>query len=269
MAAMYWIRTDTVILVWPNLVFFGSDGRYSFEVEAQVFKIPHLRNMYQKVGMFGQEVLPIGTTPTPFFLPEPLNSNAFMGDQIRGFGFLHDGSTDTLFRFHGSAVFAERPASHPLPNLGGFPLDANGILQRRQVEAFMLAFDSNLAPIVGQQITLNRHNAKTASDRINLLIARAEEGECDLVIKGRFGGREAGFLYRGDGTFKRDLKNRRPVSDKKLRWLARTKHRELTYTCVPPGSGYRIGLDRDEDGILDGNDTRDQRRKKSDKQEII
>jgi hypothetical protein len=29
---------------------------------------------------------------------------------------------------------------------------------------------------------------------------------------------------------------------------------EITYTCVPPGSGWRIGLDRDEDGILDGND---------------
>lgn len=31
-------------------------------------------------------------------------------------------------------------------------------------------------------------------------------------------------------------------------------HGEITYTCVPPGSGLRIGLDRDEDGILDGDD---------------
>ncbi len=39
-------------------------------------------------------------------------------------------------------------------NEGGFPLTPEGILQRRAVEAFLLAFDSNLAPIVGQQITL-------------------------------------------------------------------------------------------------------------------
>src|SRR2546422_5206515 len=26
---------------------------------------------------------------------------------------------------------------------------------------------------------------------------------------------------------------------------------ELTYTCVPPGSGVRIGIDRDEDGFPD------------------
>src|SRR5262249_18395481 len=33
--------------------FFGSDGTYSFEAESQLFKVPHLRNAYQKVGMFG------------------------------------------------------------------------------------------------------------------------------------------------------------------------------------------------------------------------
>ncbi len=33
--------------------FFGGDGRSSFEAETQHFKIPHLRNQYQKVGMFG------------------------------------------------------------------------------------------------------------------------------------------------------------------------------------------------------------------------
>ena len=75
--------------------FFGTDGKFSFEAEPQIFKIPHLRNMYQKVGMFGMP-------RAPFFLPESFSGadNAFMGDQIRGFGFLHDGSVDTLNRFH-------------------------------------------------------------------------------------------------------------------------------------------------------------------------
>jgi hypothetical protein len=28
----------------------------------------------------------------------------------------------------------------------------------------------------------------------------------------------------------------------------------LTFTCVPPGSGRRLALDRDSDGIPNGND---------------
>ncbi len=35
---------------------------------------------------------------------------------------------------------------------------------------------------------------------------------------------------------------------------AATPGQELTYTCVPPGSGIRIGVDRDEDGCLDFDD---------------
>src|SRR5262249_50691252 len=32
---------------------FGTDGFSSFENETQHLKIPHLRNLYQKIGMFG------------------------------------------------------------------------------------------------------------------------------------------------------------------------------------------------------------------------
>jgi len=168
--------------------FFGSDGRYSFENEVQDFKIPHLRNLYQKVGMFGMP-------PDAFF---PVDANPFMGDQVRGFGFLHDGSVDTVFRFHGADVFRQRPA-----NPGGIPNTPAGVTLRRQIESFMLAFDSNLAPIVGQQITLTQSNVEVASPRIDLLEARADVGECELVVKGFVDGQAAGFLYNGDGTFNR------------------------------------------------------------------
>ncbi|MEE9424506.1 MAG: beta-propeller fold lactonase family protein [Methylococcales bacterium] len=236
--------------------FFGTDGRSSFENLTQVFKTPHLRNLYQKVGMFGQEVLPFDPTQSsPFFLPEPLNNNDFMGDQVRGFGFLHDGSTDTLFRFHGSSVFAQLPERPPLPaNPGGFPLDATGIVKRKQVEQFMLAFDTNLAPIIGQQVTLTRYNKKQVAPRIDLLIARSEAGECDLVAKARIGRREVGFLYRGDGRFYRDIESKHPISDESLRKNIRRRRGEVTYTCVPVGSGVRIALDRDEDGIWNGDE---------------
>jgi hypothetical protein len=36
--------------------------------------------------------------------------------------------------------------------------------------------------------------------------------------------------------------------------LATDDGRPLTYTCVPPGSGKRVGVDRDEDGFWDGDE---------------
>jgi len=255
--------------------FFGTDGQFSFEGESQFFKVPHLRNLYQKVGMFGMAPPPTPsgppspTNPNPVaplgsLIFAPLANNGPLGPQVRGFGFLHDGSVDTVFRFLSGSVFTTRdPGSIPsldprtppefVPdpgNEGGFPLTLPGILQRRAVEAFLLAFDSNLAPIVGQQATLTRHNAAEVGPRIDLLIARAEEDECDLVAKNRQGG----FLYVGNGKFRFSRKGIPKIPDPLLRATAHLPGGEITYTCVPPGSGRRIGLDRDADGILDGND---------------
>jgi hypothetical protein len=206
--------------------------------------------MYQKVGMFGM-------AKTPFFLPEspdPAVDNAFTGDQMRGFGFLHDGSTDTLFRFHSTVVFLQRPpkALGPLDpgNPEGIPPTLEGFLERQNLAQFMLAFDSNLKPIVGQQVTLTSENAATAVPRVHLMMARAEAGDCELVVKG--GGR--GYLYAGDGRFRPDRKRGGLVSEALLLVLAGQPHGELTFTCVPPGSGLRMGIDRDGDGVLDGDE---------------
>ncbi|MFW2373248.1 MAG: beta-propeller fold lactonase family protein [Gammaproteobacteria bacterium] len=229
--------------------FFGTDGRYSFENEPQVLKIPHLRNMYQKVGMFG---MPRGT----FILPEsPTEDNVFLGDQVRGFGFFHDGTVDTLFRFLNATVFVQRPPGTISPtdlgNPGGFTLGQQGILQRQQVEQFLLAFDSNLKPIVGQQVTENALNRAAITSRLELLMQRAEAGDCDLVAKQE---NNQGFLYSGNGKFQGDEVDEDLISISKLRKRARRVGKEVTYTCVPPGSGVRIGIDRDEDGFLDGDE---------------
>ena len=52
--------------------FFGTDGRLSFENESQIFKVPHLRNAYQKVGMYGtslDEVHAVGSLVPQFEPP--------------------------------------------------------------------------------------------------------------------------------------------------------------------------------------------------------
>ena len=42
------------------------------------------------------------------------------------------------------------------------------------------------------------------------------------------------------------------LTDAQVRLLAKAV--PVTYTCAPPGSGYRIGVDRDSDGYRDGDE---------------
>ena len=101
------------------------------------FKVPHLRNAYQKVGMFGQ-------MPSPAFFPDA--PGVFMGDQVRATGFLHDGSVATVFNFLGASAFS-----------------TNHRARRAGLEAFIMAFETDLAPIVGQQVTLTERRATPTS----------------------------------------------------------------------------------------------------------
>jgi DNA-binding beta-propeller fold protein YncE len=219
---------------------FGTSGLTTFEMETQEMKVPHLRNMYQKVGMFGMPQV-------AFFNP---SDHSHLGDQIRGSGFLHDGSTDTIFRFYTATVF------NP-----GFVQTGGGDPLRRDVEAFMMAFDTNLAPIVGQQVTLTSANGTAVGPRIDLMMTRAltpfamlgnpTATECDLVVKGILAGEDRGWLMDASGDFISDRASEAPRTDTQLRSQATTPGQELTYTCVPPGSGVRIAVDRDEDGFFD------------------
>jgi hypothetical protein len=206
----------------PSNGFFGSGGEQSFEGEPQNAKVPHMRNLYAKLGMF-----------------------SVSGDQVRGFGFLHDGSVDTLKTFLEAGVFSLNNA------------------QELDLEQFSLAFPTDLAPIVGQQVTLTASNGAAVNPRIDLMIQRAGTPftslvlggavtECDLIVKGSVGGSERGWVREAGGLFRDDLGN--TLADAALRALA-TSEGPLTYTCAPPGSGTRMGIDRDGDALGDGVET--------------
>jgi DNA-binding beta-propeller fold protein YncE len=229
----------------PANGFFGTGGLASFENEPQTMKVPHLRNMYQKVGAFGMP-------NAGFFVPG--GDNAHKGDQVRGYGFLHDGSTDTLFRFFRAAVFAVAPP------LFGFSNDT----ERRDMEQFMLAFPSDLAPIVGQTITDDGSVNAAIEGRITLMRTRAGVAfdskvlggsvtECDLVAKGLVGGETRGYLWNG-ASYDSDRLAEAGLSQVDLDNAADVNGQYLTYTCAPPGSGMRMALDRDLDGALDGDE---------------
>ena len=230
--------------------FFGTSGGLTFDFQPQLIKTPHLRNLYQKVGMFGMAAPPFGILP---------GDNDHKGDQVRGFGFLHDGSFDTVFRFLRGMGFSPFtgftiPEGTFPDNPDGLGNDAAGNLIRRNIESFLLVFDSNMRPITGQQVTLTAATAQAATPRIALLLARADAGDCELVAKGTIAGQSVGFLYLGSGGFASDRRAVPTLPEVALRFAGLLPHQEITYTCVPPGSGRRIGIDRDEDGFLDGDE---------------
>jgi DNA-binding beta-propeller fold protein YncE len=369
---------------------FGSNGIYTDDGVSHVMKIPHLRNLYQKVGMFGSMRVPAGIGISELgdsiFGPRAgglvASRNAATGDQVRGFGFTHAGEDDTLFHFLSapgfikgvsffpgipdnsgafdpalprepkacydgqlaplnqqflarlaplevrqqlaqqviaftspastaeqraaalqaiSAVIAGLPASNPgavfqrlpaeiaasqlrlpllacpalppadtLQSLGCFELHtgagcaalvqdvrscavwgatleqvlssgtdachASGLDDRADMESFLLAFDSNLKPVVGQQITVTRGSGSELRSRLQLLIGQAARGNCDLVAHA---GADS-FVY-SNGVF--------IGADGASYELARLELREvaagpLTFTAVPPGEGTRSRIDQ-------------------------
>src|SRR5262249_33964827 len=157
------------------------------------FKVPQLRGLYQKVGMVNAA-----------------------GKQTSGFGYIHDGSIDSVFDFLHAPVFT-------------FQNDDD----RRDVAAFVLAFDTGLAPSVGMQTTVGQAGAATA--RLQLLMAQADAGNCELVVKGVFRGEHRGFLYVGGGMFLPDRQADAPVSVDTLVQGARPGS-EITFTGVPVGT---------------------------------
>lgn len=227
----------------PVSGFFGSGGESTTEGEPQEFKVAHLRNLYQKVGRFGMP-------DTPFFPGDPI----VFGDQIRGFDFLHDGTVDTLPRFLSAIVFQIGFRSFPL-------LYPNPDLARRQLEAYLMAFDINLAPIVGQQVTLTAENTATATARIALMEARANTHfpmagaplamECEVVVKGVVNGEARGWVRLPSGAYRSDRAGEPELNSAALQALTAIDGQALTYTCVPPGAELRMGVDRDEDGVWD------------------
>ena len=207
----------------PSTGIFGTSGLMSDNAQPgeRNVKIPHFRDQYQKVGMFG------------FGFQSPAET----GPQVRGFGYNHNGAT--------SGNFA-------VADLG---LPANVLAE---IRAFLFAFPTEQAPVVGQQVTVNASNAATVRSRIDMFVARAlvtnPVPECDLIVKGVVDGKAAGFFMDANQRFQPDTITASDMSLDDLIAILGTRATNLTFTCTPWGSGQRMGVDRDEDGILDGDE---------------
>ncbi len=186
--------------------------------EAQDMKIPHLRNLYQKTG----------------FTDAPGAVNK------RGFGFIHNGAIDNLFAF----------LKFPGFNFAG---GATGDAQRRDLEAYLLAFDTGMAPAAGAQVTFDGGAGDVSRvARMDTLTARANAGDCDVVANGRVGGVRRGWKLTG-ALWQPDVAGEQDLTSAQLRSLAASGS-EVTVMGVPLGSGTRMGLDRDRDGHANGDE---------------
>lgn len=200
------------------------------EGETQDFKIPHLRNMYEKVGF---DVIRPG-------LQGGDGNNVAATAQKKGFGFIHDGAV-SLFEFLNASVFQMTTQ------------------QRLDVFAFMLAFPTETRPCVGHQETItnaNKNDAPTAA-RIDTMVAQAEAGSCDVIAKGVLGAVAKGYVYdEASNLMTPDTFAEAPVSEDALRTSV-TGADVVTFTGVPNGAGVRLGIDRDRDTFLDRVETTD------------
>ena len=105
--------------------FFGSNGLTSEVAGPATLKNAHLRNLYQKIGRFGMPYSPV-TLNGPRF-------GVHQGEQIRGFGFTHDGGIDMLSHFFFAGNFGTGEVQPDLPPLIGRPgSESRGHQTRRE-----------------------------------------------------------------------------------------------------------------------------------------
>ncbi|MEM9301884.1 MAG: hypothetical protein AAGE01_07220 [Pseudomonadota bacterium] len=183
----------------------------------RAIKVAQLRNLYEKVGF--------DTTQT---------------DNRAGFGFLHDGTTDSLARFVTQSAF-EIGSRQEVADLVALMLafsgsdfgDANPPLSA----PVPLSQDTHAA--VGRQWTLT---SGSVGNELQTVLREADLGRVDMIARSA----THSWVYRsGDGVFDAGDGGERPGI------TALADGGPVTLTAVPVGLGERLGIDRDGDGLAD------------------
>jgi len=183
-------------------------------------KVAHLRNLYQK-NTYRKTV---------------------GGASLSGFGFTHDGALATIDEFLSQPVF------------GTLTSDPT---RRANLQAFMMCFPTGMAPAVGYARTVSSANATSAavSSDVSLLQAQAQARKIDLIGKGKVNGVVRGFYYNPvSQLYELDAAGLPGMTWAQLQSSAAAGNSLFTLMGAPPGTGVRMGIDRDADGVLDANE---------------
>jgi YVTN family beta-propeller protein len=185
--------------------------------QPQAFKTPQLRNIYQKLSF----------------------NNAPGAATIDGYGLLHDGSKAGSFEFLSDPVF------------GSF--STNTEIQT-QLNAYMLCFDTGMAPAVGFTITVTPANVSNSgvTGAWATLESQATAKNIDLIVKGTIQGRVHGLLYvPATNNYVTDTTGLGAFTHAQLVSFILAGD-TLSPMGVPPGTGLRMGIEREANGVLDG-----------------
>ncbi len=223
--------------VTNNVVSIGTNGEHKVTLVSRLegglpAKTAQFRNMLDKVGMDGAST----------------QSRA-------GFGFGHDGGSDTLVRF----VIAEGRFTNRtdqfVANFVAFLLSVSGsdLLAATNSGSLRPGPASQDVPAgVGQQITLDSPVRGPLLDAM-LKLADSPTSRVDVIAKGSQAGLARGWFYdRSAGVFQSDRRNETLSAEGLIDQAGAGS--EITFTLVARGTGQRLGIDRDSDGVYDGDE---------------
>ena len=171
---------------------------------------------------------------------------------LTGFGVSHDGAMADL-----RAFLDGTPGG-----MSAFP----GLTpsEKNDVAAFMRAWDTGISPLVGVQHTVSPRAPDVDAWRAFLDLAEQEatppQSNVDLIAKvgvTLHNGRRlnVGLHYTADpadGVHRYRSDSDLYFDRATLDALVSAGTIEAMFACVPSGQGERLGIDRDEDGLLDG-----------------
>jgi YVTN family beta-propeller protein len=189
--------------------------------EPQDFKVPHLRNVYQKMRF----------------------TNAPGAQSVLGFGIVHDGMDPSLESFLSRPVF------------GPFATDTT---IKRNLNAFVQCLDTGTAPAVGLNYAARSNHVFGLGQNGWLLLEQEAQKmtNIELVVKAMLGSEQRGYLYRAPSNdYRADSTNLPALTKAQLVSLVQTSG-SVFVMGVPPGSGTRAAIDRNLNGILDGDEPR-------------
>ncbi len=186
----------------------------------EIMFAPPMHKPTELRGLFDKESLEIATG-----IPEDPSVASL------GFGFLHDGSIDSLRDFMDIFVLTDA--------------------EKENVTTFCREFDSGIAPSVGHQETLSILSLD--SSRLGEIIFESDKANCDVAGHGiiKIGRAITRLGYWWDGSVFQTDKAGEILTLGEMQTLAARRQGGFTLMAVPRGSGRRLGIDRDEDTLFD------------------
>ncbi len=185
--------------------------------ESQDFKIPHLRNVYQK-RHFKRSATEVS---------------------LSGFGLIHDGMDPDIVTFLSRPVF------------GTFSAD---LTRQRNLSAFMQCFDTGTAPAVGHTRTVTAATLAGSGAVWSVLEGQAAATNCDVIVRLLENGGRRGFLYRPATNDYLSDQIALGVFSRAALEAQIAGGATASVMGVSRGSGQRLALDRDGDALLDADE---------------